>query len=571
VSRAATELPGEGAPAAEAAGFRLIRKVVYGAQGQSFLATRAGSEAAEKPFVFKCVFDAPAALLDQVRRTTRLSHPNLADVYKVGMAEGVLYLALEHVPGEDLATIGGQLRAAGRKLPVEVALKVGIEVCAGLTYAHTLAEPEKPIAHGAVWPSNIVVSRQGEVRLLEVGIASGASPEQDLTDLGTTLFVLLTGEHPLEAEGSRPRDARSLRDDLPASVAALLGKVLEPSADGRIGSAAELATALSAELTRLAPGTGPDLARFMAELDAPAAKAPAPPPSATGTGAGRWLTDLWAEGQTTQGVGLRAIRRRMRRGRPLLALAALAAIGGMVFLTTLMLRQDAPETDPPPPPAAVAPETPGPQPTGAPGSPPPGVPGSRPTGAPGSPAAGAPETPPVGALETPPAGPSARAPETAPPAPPGAVAQPQPPTDPAAAAEPDPAAADPEPLADPAAAEPEPSPDDAPTRRGAAGRARARLFEPRALQAVVRKAQRKFAGCLYRHGDSPTKPRDKLTMYVRVTSNGRVKAADVNLVGVDDEALATCLEGQATRLRFPRHPEPEVRFSFPVVAARSRR
>jgi hypothetical protein len=91
------------------------------------------------------------------------------------------------------------------------------------------------------------------------------------------------------------------------------------------------------------------------------------------------------------------------------------------------------------------------------------------------------------------------------------------------------------------------------------------VFEGKVLQKILRKARKRFAACLRFHGDSPSKSRRQLAMFLRVNGNGRVTQADVNLVGTGDDGLATCLESEATRLRFPKFPEKEVRFSFPVL------
>ena len=94
------------------------------------------------------------------------------------------------------------------------------------------------------------------------------------------------------------------------------------------------------------------------------------------------------------------------------------------------------------------------------------------------------------------------------------------------------------------------------------------MFDGRVLQKIVRKARVKFARCLALPWREPGQIPPPAGVFLRVASTGKVTAADVNLVGVTDEPLATCLEREASRLRFPRHPEKEVRFSFPVSGTR---
>jgi hypothetical protein len=146
------------------------------------------------------------------------------------------------------------------------------------------------------------------------------------------------------------------------------------------------------------------------------------------------------------------------------------------------------------------------------------------------------------------------------------------------ASAPDPAALPPAPAPPPPSPPPtpepaaEPPPEAPPPVRHLSSLTGPRgVFEGKALQRILKKARRRFTACLRFHGDSPSKPRKQLAMFLRVNGNGRVIQADANLVGVEDEALASCLESEATRLRFPRFPQKEVRFSFPVVPPRPSR
>jgi hypothetical protein len=95
-------------------------------------------------------------------------------------------------------------------------------------------------------------------------------------------------------------------------------------------------------------------------------------------------------------------------------------------------------------------------------------------------------------------------------------------------------------------------------------------YQGRDLRRIVGKARRRFALCFSRHGDSAVKPRNELTAYLRVGNAGRVLTADVNLVSVDDEPLAICLEREALRVRFPPHAARDLRFYLPIVGSRKR-
>src|SRR5215471_341826 len=148
---------------------------------------------------------------NEVRTARQVSHPNVCRVYDIGEAEGLTYLTMEYVDGEDLAAL---LRRIG-KLPQEKALEVARKLCAGLAAAH-----DKGVIHRDLKPANIMLDGQGQVRITDFGIAgmverirdvgSGTpaymSPEQlagkevtprsDIYALGIVLCELLTGKRP---------------------------------------------------------------------------------------------------------------------------------------------------------------------------------------------------------------------------------------------------------------------------------------------------------------------------------------------------------------------------------------
>ena len=318
MSRAASELPG-GTPEHHLGGYELLHPIGRGIGSAIFMARRAGSEAGQT-FAFKVLFDALAGkpelgprLLEVGRLAGRLKHRNIAEVYDCGTSGAAFFVAMEQVAGWDLGAVRRRLLVLGRRLPIELALRIAAEACAGLGHAHDGAAntASGPILHGGLSPSNVMVSQQGIVKLLDFGTAAlvgppaarpdrepywapeqlrGEAPDAraDLFGLGVTLFVLLTGWHPFQ-RGSvattrqamvndEPRDPRTLRPDLPESLVTLMRRMLEPDRGRRIGSAAELAAALATELAQLLPpaaGSPPrplgaaDLVAFLSNLFTP--------------------------------------------------------------------------------------------------------------------------------------------------------------------------------------------------------------------------------------------------------------------------------------------------------------
>ena len=165
----------------------------------------------------------------------RLSHHNIVRLYDVKRTDdGQFYLIMEFIDGQDLGKVVSACRKEGRTLPRHLALYIITEACSGLEYAHSRRDPETHealnIVHQDVSPSNLMITRRGEVKLIDFGMAgvrqrrSGndkevvvqgkigyLSPEQvdgaseidrrsDIFSLGIILFELLTGERFLRTE-----------------------------------------------------------------------------------------------------------------------------------------------------------------------------------------------------------------------------------------------------------------------------------------------------------------------------------------------------------------------------------
>ena len=131
-----------------------------------------------------------AMFLDEARLSLHLQHANIVHVTDIGkadstaeMAESSYFLVMEYVEGINLKTLLAYQQNQGKILPVSDALYVALEICKGLAYAHDLVDPETSqplgIVHRDVSPPNILLSKRGEVKLTDFGLAKAESQLQN--------------------------------------------------------------------------------------------------------------------------------------------------------------------------------------------------------------------------------------------------------------------------------------------------------------------------------------------------------------------------------------------------------
>jgi len=192
----------------------------------------------------------------------RLQHPNIVTIFDAGEEHDLAYIAMEFLSGTDLLP----MTRSDQLLPVDVVLSIGARVARALAHAHT-----QGVIHRDIKPANIMIDpATGTVKVTDFGIAritdasrtrtgvvlgtpSFMSPEQlagrpldgrsDLYSLGATLYQLLTGQVPLNADSMAalmyriandvPVELRALRPDLPPELSQLMARLLAKTPDGR--------------------------------------------------------------------------------------------------------------------------------------------------------------------------------------------------------------------------------------------------------------------------------------------------------------------------------------------------
>jgi serine/threonine protein kinase len=297
--------------------YKIIRRVADGGMAEIFLATQMGREGFQKPVILKRIHSTIYAdpqfrnmFIDEAHISMSLSHSNIAQVLDLGVSAGRYFLVLELVDGWDLGRILHRAATAGVRLPRELALHIGAEICRALAYAHSKAmDGQGPlgIVHRDVSPHNVLLSEQGEVKLTDFGIAKAMnkrehtgtgvvkgkvafmSPEQamgkpidarsDLFSLGTMLYLMVTRVRPFEGpsdletllrvqKGDFPAP-EAVAPDLPPEVAALIGRAMRLDPNERYQSADEMLADVERVLrTAFRPVGQSELKRWLADLTA---------------------------------------------------------------------------------------------------------------------------------------------------------------------------------------------------------------------------------------------------------------------------------------------------------------
>jgi len=167
--------------------FRLIAMLGRGGMADVFLAVRRGQHGFTKLVVVKRLRDDLIAsgedgdlsllLLDEARLVARLHHPNIVQTFEAGTEAGLPFMAMEYLDGQPFDRVLGTAIRARTPVPVEMSLRVVSDVLSALDYAHNLTDFDGTalsIVHRDVSPHNVFLTYQGEVKLVDFGVAKHA-------------------------------------------------------------------------------------------------------------------------------------------------------------------------------------------------------------------------------------------------------------------------------------------------------------------------------------------------------------------------------------------------------------
>ncbi len=280
--------------------YELLDKIAVGGMAEIFRARAVHGKGVRKDFVIKRIHPALSAdlsfvamFIDEARLGVSLVHGNIVPVFDFGCIDGYYYLAMEHVEGQDLAVLCGRAKIVDKPWPWQLALHIVNEVLEGLDYAHNKRDEQgRPLelVHRDVSPANILVSLDGQVKLLDFGIARSMAreyetrtgvikgkpgymaPEQaagkrvdaraDIWSAGAVLHELLTGQ--------KLKDGRVRVGD--ERLDALVDKALKADPDDRFADAAAFQEAIGEILMQRGQRpTSSQLGRFVREVSTSAA------------------------------------------------------------------------------------------------------------------------------------------------------------------------------------------------------------------------------------------------------------------------------------------------------------
>ena len=276
--------------------YRLIKKLAQGGMAEIFVAKSTGAGGFEKTVIVKRILPRLSAhdkfvkmFVNEAKLTSALNHSNIVQIFDFGKVGADYFIAMEFVDGKDLRSIVRACRERARKIPMEFMLYTGVQITKGLEYAHTRTDADGApmnLIHRDVSPQNVLLSRHGEIKLTDFGIAKATGglnetvanevkgnfgympPEQaagmpldpraDVYAAAMVLYELCTLRNPF-ADSNLMTVITRIRDMVPPppsrfnpAVSKALDEILlrglEKRPEDRWSSAGEMCAALSEEL-----------------------------------------------------------------------------------------------------------------------------------------------------------------------------------------------------------------------------------------------------------------------------------------------------------------------------------
>jgi serine/threonine protein kinase len=172
--------------------YELLERIGVGGMAEIFRGKAVAAGGFEKPVAIKRILPHLSQdkrfvelLIQEAKMLSLLKHRNIVQIFDVGLGDdGQYFLVMEYVDGKDLGAVQRAFEARRRRMAFDLALHIGAEICEALEHAHSARADGKPmlLVHRDVSPSNVLLSRAGEIKLTDFGIAKRA--EQEATSHG---------------------------------------------------------------------------------------------------------------------------------------------------------------------------------------------------------------------------------------------------------------------------------------------------------------------------------------------------------------------------------------------------
>ncbi len=160
--------------------YTLLERISHGGMAEVFRARTQGTAGFERIVAIKLLLpqvaddaDFITMLIDEAKIAGQLSHANIAQIFDLGHVEGRYFIVQEYVPGRDLRAILHHLEDAHGRLGVAQSCHIILKICEALDYAHNKRDASgQPLnlVHRDISPQNVIVSHEGEVKLIDFGI-----------------------------------------------------------------------------------------------------------------------------------------------------------------------------------------------------------------------------------------------------------------------------------------------------------------------------------------------------------------------------------------------------------------
>lgn len=294
--------------------YEVVGKLAQGGMATVWIARQRGKHGFEQLVAIKTILpdlvhDDPFRnmFLDEARIAARINHTNIARIFDLGEKDQILYHVMEWIEGDVLAKLSRRAKQAGRAIPPNVFLRILAGACAGLHAAHELTDLDGSlleVVHRDVSPQNIIVSVDGNAKVIDFGIARAnkrlseattfgvikgkihyMAPEQargevvsraaDIWAIGAMLYEYFAKRHIYVGESevhvmtklvtSSPIDP--MPDEVPRPIRDIVTRALSPRPNDRFATMAELREAIEAAMVETdCRATTGDVAAFVKEV-----------------------------------------------------------------------------------------------------------------------------------------------------------------------------------------------------------------------------------------------------------------------------------------------------------------